>query len=594
MKSHAFLDSAKIMLVIPAACMFILVAGMAWACVLVASIRYSVDPVILESRELAFNGLWEAAKVSSLQSVYPKPESYSACIRDLEVVEMKLSSNVIANKTQFEEIELELGLIKTTLAKMKENLVDNETLRRRFRLNNIILSRSLLKSLQDLPQIQKFGFADFSALDRLFSAASITFCIVSLLSLLAAFFLGLRYRWNYWAPLTRIDQNSDLLVQRKPLLKPIPGCVEFLQIQESIAQTSQQLLAGLRAEKVLIDKSAEIICSTNADRRLVSANMFACDFFGVRADDVETFVFDSFVAAAQREILKKTFDKAVKDEKNEQCELSLLSATGELLACRLSMFWSASEKRMFCVAQDIREEKEAEFLKDYLSSMLAEDLREPLLEMRQELQLMLTENESKDPEFIDELSQMQNNCESLVTLIDDLISMQKTVSQEILLHKDVHELKSIIVGCVESIEHLAARKQLKIEVCEASRMVLCDAERVRQVITNMLSNAIKFSPDASRVSVEIEENELKSDDDIAFVKISISDEGAGVPPEQQEIIFQRFEQSSNENENSGTGLGLAISKMIVEAHGGQIGMNSPARAGVPHGSRFWFTLPIHD
>ena len=119
--------------------------------------------------------------------------------------------------------------------------------------------------------------------------------------------------------------------------------------------------------------------------------------------------------------------------------------------------------------------------------------------------------------------------------------------------------------------------------------VLGDEDRLVQVVVNLVSNAIKFSPEGGEIEVEAETVEKSENEPRRLVEIAVSDRGRGVPQEMREKIFERFEQvkKTDATESGGTGLGLAICKSIVELHGGTIGV----RENPGGGSVFWFRIP---
>jgi two-component system phosphate regulon sensor histidine kinase PhoR len=110
-----------------------------------------------------------------------------------------------------------------------------------------------------------------------------------------------------------------------------------------------------------------------------------------------------------------------------------------------------------------------------------------------------------------------------------------------------------------------------------------DGERVRQALTNLLHNAIKFTPSGGRVELRAE----RRADELA---VSVADSGVGVPPDDLERIFERFFKTDRSRSGGGTGLGLAIAKHLVQAHGGRIWAESDGS----HGTTFIFTLPVAD
>jgi signal transduction histidine kinase len=122
-----------------------------------------------------------------------------------------------------------------------------------------------------------------------------------------------------------------------------------------------------------------------------------------------------------------------------------------------------------------------------------------------------------------------------------------------------------------------------VAIVDTSQIVNCDEDRIIQVLTNLISNALKFSPSGAKVSVEVEPGPGGT------IRFNVKDNGPGISPEQSHKLFARFQQldQSDSRQKGGTGLGLAITKAIVEEHGGTIGVESVAG----HGSNFWFCLP---
>jgi len=159
----------------------------------------------------------------------------------------------------------------------------------------------------------------------------------------------------------------------------------------------------------------------------------------------------------------------------------------------------------------------------------------------------------------------------------------------------------MIKTSVDTVKELAQRRNIAIDYDAkdtAEIIINCDSGRIVQVIVNLLSNALKFSPQGS--SVEIAVKILPK-----FVEFSVLDRGPGIPDDKLALIFERFHQVRSAGHPGGTGLGLAICKAIVEQHGGSIGVNAasgedngpaPQQTGtadgaLSKGSRFWFRLP---
>ncbi len=171
----------------------------------------------------------------------------------------------------------------------------------------------------------------------------------------------------------------------------------------------------------------------------------------------------------------------------------------------------------------------------------------------------------------------------LLELINDILDLSKVESGRIELRREPSDLAALIEETVSSVRPIAETKQLTIH-SRLGRMPAVEADRVRvrQILMNLLSNALKFTPAGGRIDVEAEmEN--------GAAKISVADTGIGIPAQEHAAIFDIFHQSAatTKGVREGTGLGLAITKRLVQEHGGTIKVSSE----LGKGSRFTFTIP---
>ena len=141
----------------------------------------------------------------------------------------------------------------------------------------------------------------------------------------------------------------------------------------------------------------------------------------------------------------------------------------------------------------------------------------------------------------------------------------------------------MISQAVDLIQHSADARQITIEMKAAKVDLNCDEERIIRVLTNLIANAVKFSPDNSKIVVST----TPVGNEILF---EVQDQGRGMPAGEQDKIFERYHQvdSSDEAEKKGSGLGLTICKALIEAHRGTIGATSKEGEG----STFWFRIPL--
>ena len=233
--------------------------------------------------------------------------------------------------------------------------------------------------------------------------------------------------------------------------------------------------------------------------------------------------------------------------------------------------------RFIMTARDVTQERQISRLKDELVSTVSHELRTPLTAISGALGLMAGGAAGDLPDRAKQLVAIgSKNAERLIHLVNDLLDMDKLQSGKLVFHFDERELGLLLTESVEQIEPYAERFGVKLALERPSEAVVAkvDSNRLCQVMTNLLSNACKFSPSGGTVRIS-----LQRVGDSA--QISVADEGPGISPEFRARLFKRFEQEEGAHQqgHAGTGLGLAISKAIVEAHGGSIALDPAAKKG---------------
>ena len=229
--------------------------------------------------------------------------------------------------------------------------------------------------------------------------------------------------------------------------------------------------------------------------------------------------------------------------------------------------------------------KELDRMKSEFVAVVSHEVRTPLTSIKGSLELLGDERfHVLPPPQRELLSICQANTERLINLINDILDFSKLESSKLSLNFESVEVGKIVPEAVDHIRNLAAMKGIAIDVhMEGSAGVIeADPMRVAQVITNLLGNAIKFSPEKGKIEVWARGNEDE-------VTVDVRDHGKGISQRDMSRLFQRFAQldSSTTRKAGGTGLGLVISKGIVEQHGGRIWAESAAGKG----STFSFSLP---
>jgi two-component system sensor histidine kinase KdpD len=235
------------------------------------------------------------------------------------------------------------------------------------------------------------------------------------------------------------------------------------------------------------------------------------------------------------------------------------------------------------VAQDTLIKMESERLRNSLLAALSHDLRTPLtalVGLAETLSLDLVAAESGHAEKADAIREQALRTSRLV---NDLLEMAKLQSGDVKLRKDWQSIEEITGSVLKSLDAALADRPLKLELPADLPLVKCDAVLVERVLFNLLENAIKYTPPATTIGVTV----ARSD---GTIRVEVWDEGAGLPPGQERVIFEKFARGQKESVIPGTGLGLAICEAIVAAHGGKIW----AENRIPNGARFLFTLPLDE
>jgi signal transduction histidine kinase len=196
---------------------------------------------------------------------------------------------------------------------------------------------------------------------------------------------------------------------------------------------------------------------------------------------------------------------------------------------------------------------------------------------------MFGEINEKQSEYIRDILESGQH---LLSLINDILDLSKIEAGRMELELSEFDLPSIIENTLTLVRERAGRRGITLErtIDERLRSIRADERKVKQVLLNLLSNALKFTPEGGKIDVQATVND-------GVAEISVIDTGVGIAPKDQETVFEEFRQVGTTSKKvEGTGLGLAISRKFVELHGGKIWV----RSEVGKGSTFAFTLPLPE
>lgn len=383
--------------------------------------------------------------------------------------------------------------------------------------------------------------------------------------------------------------------------------------------------------KPVLDKTGKVIyllpegrdvSEQRAAQRLVEDSenrlraVFTCLAEGVYQIDLDgNLVYmnkaaERLLGHTQNELLGRNMHEAIHSvtpdgefRKSEDCPLLRVAQTG--IVCRVSEDWFQRIDGTFMPVeyvssplqqegkvvgavvafQDISLRRDAENRVSEFYSSVSHELRTPLTSIRGALKLLEAGKGGELGERGKHLVTMgRQECDRLVRLINDILDIRKIEAGKLELKLENVNASAFVEQAVDSLNALAQENNVKLRVDGSCNMdVKVDKDRLTQILTNLISNAIKFSPPQGEVLIRV----ARDNDSVRF---SVMDRGVGISIANQQKLFRLFQQvdSTDSRPKGGTGLGLAISKALVEQHGGRIGVDSQEGEG----STFWFTIPL--
>lgn len=232
------------------------------------------------------------------------------------------------------------------------------------------------------------------------------------------------------------------------------------------------------------------------------------------------------------------------------------------------------------VAQDLTQLKAADRAKDAFLAMISHELKSPLTAIISWAALAV-DDESLHREALEVI---QRSAQAQRRIIDDLLDLSRVIYGKLTLEKEAVDAWEVVATTAEGMRATVESHGITLTLLPPNEPlpVLADPVRLGQIISNLVNNAVKFTPTGGAITLE----GARDGDD---ARLRVRDTGAGIPPEQLPVIFQRFQQLGRERVSGGLGLGLAVVKGLVELHGGRVTADS---AGVNQGSTFTVWIPL--
>ena len=228
--------------------------------------------------------------------------------------------------------------------------------------------------------------------------------------------------------------------------------------------------------------------------------------------------------------------------------------------------------------------KKTDIAKDEFLAMITHELKTPLVPIQGYSDILLNEHLGKlNSEQKNRLSIIKSSSETLLGIISDLLDVQKLEIGQLRMKKENSDIKSSILKSVNALAPQAEKNEIKITTDAESLMVVHDSERIKQVLTNLIKNAM-IAVESKTGKIEVTMEDTPSE-----IQISVKDNGMGIPKDKQKDLFKKFYQvdTTLTRERGGSGLGLAICRGIIDNHGGSISVQSQEGEG----AKFTFSIP---
>ncbi|MFN8550406.1 MAG: ATP-binding protein [Candidatus Obscuribacterales bacterium] len=400
--------------------------------------------------------------------------------------------------------------------------------------------------------------------------------------------LAVVYSRNLTLRIMRVKENATRFANRESLRTVLTGNDEIAELDRAFHDATRQIETATRKERAILENATDLIFSLNEELVITSANPSTELTIGRRPEDLIGEKITSLVAPEEAEKLSQSLLQMISTTHKAELEVHMLrnnisAAHAEPLNVVVSASYSPRDKSFYCIVHDVTSQRQMELMRQEVVAMITHDLRTPLQTIKNYLEMLrlgMLGNLNDQGDSL--LTIADKESRRMSTLIDGVLTLEKLRSGNTELNLETLDLFKLLDSCAKALELVSRERKIEIAI-EPFTPIEIRGDRLwlEQILINVLSNALKFSPPKTTVTMS-----AKTIQDNA--EIRIKDQGPGIPKEDQERIFERFQRVTATAHKVGSGLGLNICKELLLLHKGSIRCESEQ----DQGSTFIILLPL--
>lgn len=386
----------------------------------------------------------------------------------------------------------------------------------------------------------------------------------------------------------QMEQIKDARDKSEGQRKKIAQMLKEVNRQKNV---SQRLANDLKKFKLAVEGASDYIAITDENMRIIYVNKAAEYITGYKREEIlsKPLLWAKKIGSVE---YHNIWDTVVKNKEIFQGDLQGERENGEEYTCEVHIVPLLDDKGkikfLVEIDRDITKAKAVDKMKTEFVTLASHQLRTPLSALKWLLEMLQEGDAGKlTSDQKDIIGQAAESNDRMIMLVNNLLNVARLDAGTMLMNPEIIDLRKLSESIISEIKPMAEEKsqQLKFACIECHKKlpkVFADANVFNQVMSNLIINAVKYTPKKGEINVSL----TRKDE---FVLCEVSDNGLGIPEIEQSRVFHQFFRANNvtKTDTQGSGLGLYAAKLMVEFSGGEIGFNSKERKG----TTFWFTLP---